>query len=325
MNKIVLSVAALAALSGTAFGQAFSITPNGSGNAASTNGYYDHTAPSAFFTSTSSVGNGAFRPINNAATTPNPDSLFSNFWAFRGNNDTREYNMAMGAAPLFSEQTISVTGGFIGSNGTVVGNNLGTLNTGGHNFTLRNTSTVAGSAYNFTSQPRYTITGGASGPTVMYTNTITNTGSSSLTLSIFLYQDFDLSGSTNNTLSYLPGIFAGQPGFLYNNTTAGTFLRAWANSPTNYAGERSAESAATSLRSQMNNTAVNNLNNLPALGGVAPVTGTSTDARNGFQWTFTLAAGESTTLSGGFGFVPTPGAAALLGLGGLMAARRRRA
>lgn len=53
------------------------------------------------------------------------------------------------------------------------------------------------------------------------------------------------------------------------------------------------------------------------------------DAASAFQWTFTLQPGESFTMyaafSVGMNAIPAPGAVALLGLGGLVASRRRRA
>ncbi len=60
-----------------------------------------------------------------------------------------------------------------------------------------------------------------------------------------------------------------------------------------------------------------------AAGNINMIALTSFQDVNGGNW-FVASLTNSTPVSSSFSFIPTPGAAALLGLGGLMAARRRR-
>lgn len=61
---------------------------------------------------------------------------------------------------------------------------------------------------------------------------------------------------------------------------------------------------------------------------LASTVGSGTDLASGFQWDFNLAPGQSATIYASFSVnmasIPTPGSMALLGLGGLVAGRRRR-
>jgi hypothetical protein len=85
-------------------------------------------------------------------------------------------------------------------------------------------------------------------------------------------------------------------------------------------GNRSASAGADNL---------NNSTNLASSGNLANTLAASSSASAvGLVWKFNLAAGESFTYAVGISYnttaIPAPGAAALLGMGGLLAARRRR-
>jgi len=67
---------------------------------------------------------------------------------------------------------------------------------------------------------------------------------------------------------------------------------------------------------QLTNTVVDDLANT--------VDGTAGDREGAWQWTLTLDPGQSATVMSRLAVVPAPGAMALLGLGGLIAGRRRR-
>lgn len=280
-SRVVVGLLAVAGLSASASAQ-FTITPGGA-NAG--NGYFVAGAPV-----TSATGAGPSN-ANFGATTPSvADQLFANWWWFRGPNDTREYTFAnTNTAPF----TMS---------GTLVGNNTGTLDTGGYDFTVNNTV----SGYNFRAELRYRIVAEAAGPRVFYTGTFVNLSTTTaLPLSVFNYHDFDANATAGgDTWSF----------------TGGKYVITDGPATLDYIGDFSPmrqSTAFSTLRGLLSNTAVDNFNNTDA--------GSPGDFTAGYQWDLILPPGESVVNVGGsFAIIPSPSSLALLGLGGLLAARRRR-
>ncbi len=288
MRKLnVLVGAAALVVSGAAMAQ-FRITPGGA-NAG--NGLFEITG-TAFPTSLTTTGNSTanFRPTGTTGT----DQMFASWWWFRVNGvDTREFTFG----------NASVAGGPT-SSGAWVGDATGNLDTGGANFTVSNST----GGYSFTSQQRWQIFAGANGPAVIQTNTITNTGSSAMSISLFSYNDFDVNGTAGtDTYSHNGNWFT---------ISDGAFTVNWAGFNSN----AFQATAFATLRGLLANTAIDNLNNT--------VAGSPGDFTGGYQWNLEIGAGQSATVMGSFAIngdpIPTPGAAALLGLAGLVSVRRRR-
>ncbi len=294
MSKMHLVVGAAAlAVSGAAMAQ-FRITPGGA-NAG--NGLFEIT--SAITTSLTGTGQGGanFRALG-ASTTGNPDHIFASAWWFRVNGvDTREYTFGNGAAAGGPSMTA-----------VLVGDNTGNLDTGGYNYNVTGPG-AGGPAYSFTAQMRYQIFAGTGGPAVIQTALITNTGQTSMDLSLFSYNDFDVNGT------------AGTDTYVHNGS--------WFNivdgpSTVNWAGFGSNAYQATAfavIRGLLANTAINNLDNT--------VAGSPGDFTGAYQWdVLQLGAGQSVMVMGSFALngdpIPAPGAAVVLALGGLAGARRRR-
>lgn len=132
-----------------------------------------------------------------------------------------------------------------------------------------------------------------------------------LTISFFQYADFDLSVGTSDDLNVaILGAnhnTASQTGSVMLNETVVT------PAPTRWTA-----TTQLALSLLMEDNSVSNLDNVANLNGPA-------DLAWGFQWDFVIQPGLSVVITKDKSLVPTPGAAALLGLGGLIAARRRRA
>lgn len=134
-----------------------------------------------------------------------------------------------------------------------------------------------------------------------------------LTISFFQYADFDLGTAQTPTIDQSVAILganrntASQVGALLLNETIVT------PAPTRWSASSQALLAAA-----LTDNAITNLDNVTNFAGPA-------DLAWGFQWDFVIQPGLSVVITKDKSLVPTPGAAALLGLGGLIAARRRRA
>ncbi len=286
------ALAALVAVAGTAgvASAQFTITPGGAnaGDGAFQNG----VVPSGPTGTGSAAAN--LRPGNAAST---PDSAFQAWWWFRGPGDTREFTFANG------------TSGSLSVSGTMVGDNTGNLDTGGYDFTVTNSS------YSFTSTQRWQIFNPSGTPgtdvQVLASNTITNTGGSAATFSLFYYMDFDVGASTSNSASMVG------PNTMSISGASGNVVE-WAG----VGADAYQVQTYSTLRTSLSDTSVTNLNNTGLPFGPGDFTGA-------FQWDLTLDAGASITLYSGFTLngpaLPAPGAGALLGAAGLFAMRRRRA
>jgi hypothetical protein len=137
--------------------------------------------------------------------------------------------------------------------------------------------------------------------------TVQNTGTTPVTLNLFNFNNVQVNGTPSNDLAiqtagtqmtFLDGEI---PAYRYIYTATGA----------------SAVQAGSNIRTLLTNSSVNNL-----------VTGVAESGPGNLevaaQYTLTIAPGQSQTIQVIGSIVPGPGTAALLGLAGLMAARRRR-
>lgn len=330
MKTVALfAFAGLAASS--AMGQ-IAITPNGTNSG---NGFY-RVQPATSLVSDPSSTNQTFT----ATTSSGTDQMFNQGWAFRGNTDGREYNFATGSNT--STTALTSTSGLVSGTVSVtrtatIGGNTGNTATAGYDYTVTQNSTAAGNpGYSFTSQQRWTIFADVLGPRVVATNTVTNTGTAAMTLRIFWNADIDwVPTFGNDFLRFQGGVGAplGGPGFFINDAASSGFV-SWATAQANISALqdlrwRGQIGSGTTLIGTSGivggNSIIDDLvyNNTPAVN--APANGTGNDVAYGFQWILNLQPGESAILTTGLNLVPTPGALALMGMGGLVAARRRRA
>lgn len=183
--------------------------------------------------------------------------------------------------------------------GTVGGGNTATT-------TWNLTGTVGGNPYSFSAALTYTATDtGENLGQVLQTMVVTNTGSQPLNLDLFNYADFDVNNTSggDSATGGLGGITIsdGPWSILYQGVGASAYQ------VTNF----------SSLITQLTDGSAQNYSNTGLPFGPGDFTG-------GFQWTLALPAGESATVVMSIGVVPTPASLTLLGLGGLVAARRRR-
>lgn len=167
----------------------------------------------------------------------------------------------------------------------------------------------------------WTLRGGAFGSSVSSiaeTIRITNNNlQAPLTISFFQYSDFDLSGGVR-----------GQPFPDQSVVIANGDLHNQANQFGSdiYASETIVTPGPTHYEVGFAGPLLASLNDglVTTLADIAGPIGPGNLAW-AFQWDFIIAPGQSVLISKNKSFVPAPGATALLGLGGLLAARRRRA
>ena len=227
------------------------------------------------------------------------DYLFQNHFWYRSAGDTREFalsNMtastALGGNSIFNRYVEpiggSLTAGSLGFDLTYTLNQL--------------TPTSAALTINWS---------------------IVNNSNSAQPVSFFSYADSDIGTSAgNDSGTYTAG--AGE-NFYRNDDVVppgnGSFFTMGADLRLNDNWNIGPFSGATSPRTLLSDTALNNLTNIDTVAGAA-------DNAGAMQWQ-NLVIDAGATVGGRitFGYnyvVPTPGAAALLGLGGLVALRRRR-
>lgn len=158
--------------------------------------------------------------------------------------------------------------------------------------------------------PSWTLRGGTAGSGNAGVNEeirITNNGQTRIQLSFFQYSDFDINGTAGGDSVVITGgntaeQFDGVYGSAETVVTPAPFAYQAGNWP--------------SIINSLTDGAVTNLNN-----NAGPVLG---DCSWAFQWEFDIAPGDSVLISKVKNITPAPGALALLGLGGLIAGRRRR-
>ena len=236
------------------------------------------------------------RPAGTAST---PDSAFQSAWFFRGAGDTREFNFGNG------------TSGGLTVSGTEVGTNDGTLDTGGYNFTVGNTS-----GYSFTSQQRWQISNPSNtantNVSVMATNTVTNTGASAATISLFFFQDFDINGSASGDSATLLST-----NLMQITDSVANFVQ-W----NGIGADGYRAGAFATARLGLNDAVVDDFADTGLPFGPGDFTGA-------FQWDVTLAPNESVVLSSAFilngAAIPEPTTLCLVGFAfvGLLGRRNR--
>ena len=301
MKCIALAALAGLALTGSALAQ-ISITPNGNGNANTTNGRFQITGVPGTPTSTPN-GNATYNPTTTAAA----DSAFAYHWLWRVNNSA--------GSTQDSRELVMSNGSGAGANSflTVTGDNLGNSNNGKMTFDIFNVN----NGYTFLAESSYVITNDGTGPRVLNTMKITNRDSGPLSLSLFNYCDFDLAGNASGDTINWNGTDA------FNWVDGSTTAQHRALGFDAYQGtDFSTSSGSSSLRNVLFNTARNDLNNTVIVG--------AGDRISGFQFDIEIPAGGMIEVYVGLGLnttapVPAPGAIALAGLAGLAGLRRRRA
>jgi hypothetical protein len=240
---------------------------------------------------------------NTAATSSSvaDDYLFQNWFWYRSAGDTREFALSnmtshfqAGSNTIFTRY-VEPIGGSGTANGTLTFDLTYTLN--------QITATSAAVTINWS---------------------ITNNTQSSQTVNFFSYADSDMSFTSfsDDNGSYLSG--SGVNTYRNDNSTTDTarFFTMSSDLRTNDLWNIGPfSSTTTSPRTFLTNTALNNFTNSDSAAGPA-------DNAAGMQWQ-DLMIGAGATVGGritlGYNYViPTPGAAALLGLGALAAGRRRR-
>jgi hypothetical protein len=165
----------------------------------------------------------------------------------------------------------------------------------------------------YTVVTRFVIQGGSAGSRVSDISeqiTITNTSAAPRTFSFFQYADFDLNGNIVDDSVGLVNGNAVQQTDLVNGTTVSETVF----TPTFSLAEMGIYS---STLGSLDDNGLTTLNGTPVLVGIADYTWA-------LQWNFTLQPGQSFQISKDLQITPAPGAAALMGMGGLAMARRRR-
>ncbi|MFN5945075.1 MAG: PEP-CTERM sorting domain-containing protein [Phycisphaerae bacterium] len=247
--------------------------------------------------------NFGFIGTNTSSTTTSvaSDVLFQNWWWYRSAGDTREFAL--------SNQTANQT------------------NLAGNSATLRYNEPIGGSSTDrLIFELTYTLNQISPTQAAVTINwSIFNQSNVEQPVSFFAYADSDIGtdfgGNDNGT--YIPG-----SGFnTYRNdnslTDTANFFTMSADLRTNDRWQIGAFSGtdAVSPRGALTNALVSNLANADTIAGAG-------DNAGALQWDLTIPAGQSVggRVTKGYNYViPSPGALALVGLGGLVAARRRRA
>lgn len=171
-----------------------------------------------------------------------------------------------------------------------------------------------GNVNTFTIETTFALQGGLPGSTTSDIGEqirIRNFGSSPMTFSFFQYCDFDLA---NDILDDFVGVTNTNAVVQYDITN-GVYVAETVISPP-YAGAEVNIYPVT--LNALDDNAITNLNN-----NFGPLVGRA-DYTWAFQWNFVIPAGGSALIIKDKRLSPTPGAAALIALGGLAATRRRR-
>lgn len=239
------------------------------------------------------------------STTVVNDVLFQNWWWYRSAGDTREFALSNQVS--------------------------GQLNLAGNSATLRYDEPIGGSATNrLVFELTYTLNQISPTQAAVTINwSILNNSTSDQPVSFFAYADSDLGtgfpggSASDDNGTYVPG--SGFNTYRNDNSVTDTtnFFTMSADLRVNNGWQIGAFSGADAVspRGALTNAAVSNLANADTIAGAG-------DNAGAFQWDLTIPAGQSIggRVTKGYNYViPSPGALALVGLGGLVAARRRRA
>ncbi|CAG0954767.1 hypothetical protein PHYC_00401 [Phycisphaerales bacterium] len=216
------------------------------------------------------------------------DHMFQQWFWFR-----------VGMSPEVSIDTLALTGTFIGD-------------TNPFDDPASDTLSLRYSAPGFDIQPTWVLRGttpGSARSDVTESITITNHENFDLSISFFQYSDFDLNGTSGGDTAVIPGLLhntalQSEAGFTLSETVV-------APVPSHYEVAN-----FPSILTRLNDGLPDTLTDF-----AGPVFGDCTWA---FQWDFVIPAGQSVVISKDKAITPAPGALALLGIGMLTLARRRR-
>lgn len=301
MRKSLLAVVAVAGLASAASAQTISSFVLNDG------AYRYSETTQTLGSGRTGTGNGSanFGLASGTGSTVTADYLFQNWWWYRSAGDTREYAL--------SNQSF---GAQLGANSAF----------------LRYVEPIGGSGTangSLTFEFTYTLNQLSPDQAAVTINwSITNNTQTTQPVSFFAYADSDMSFTSisDDNGAYLPG--SGVNTYRNDNSltdTARFFTMSadlrlndeWRVGP----WSTSATNTTSPLALLGANTTVNNMGNVDTAAGPA-------DNSAAFQWNLSIPAGESLggRVTKGYNYViPAPGAMALLGLGGLIAGRRRRA
>ncbi|MCU0689544.1 MAG: PEP-CTERM sorting domain-containing protein [Phycisphaerales bacterium] len=304
LRTTTLSAAlALATTAGLANAQTFSITPGG---ANSGNGVFAYTQPSGILAATTAgltAGSGTNYTLS-STTNGTLDHAWRFGWFFRLQSANREY--------AFPNAASGVADGITANRTAIVGSNLGTESSGGYDYNIT-TGTVAVTS-EVRSQQRWSISNTGGVVTVDIVNSLVNLGTTPVTISLFWIGDLDIqAGFGDDTATVSPTAIA----FANANASGQTVTATRGNSNAYIVRGAVTGIGATTAFDEMTNNSIINFDNT----NLSSPTGG--DVTYGLQWTVTIEPGSDFTAFTSL-VVPTPGAMALLGMGGLLAARRRR-
>jgi len=228
------------------------------------------------------------------------DNLYGNWWWYRVNGtSSREFSVrqATGNATRTLSGTNSVT----------------------YNITVNATDSV---------DLTFTLSGnGGTAAVLNYSATFHNNATFARDISMFNWVDYFLANAdAGDRLVHAFGPGTGVNGDrVLNISDSGN--AAYGLSHWGYGASAYGVGLYSGVGAQISDTSIDNFTDQNLGAPIAPATGD--DIGGIYQWNFgTIAAGGTATASGAivvWNTVPTPGAAALIGLGGLVATRRRRA
>ena len=290
MRKSLLAVVAVAGLASAANAQLSSFVLN-DGNFR----YSESSITGASVRTGTGGGSANFGLASGAGSTVTGDYLFQNWWWYRSAGDAREFALSNQSSGIqISPNTVAVI----------------------YDEPIGGASTAPGLRFSLT----YTLNQiSATQAAVTINWNIENRTQETQAVSFFSYSDSDIGSSASDDAgSYVAG-----GGLNYhrndNSTTdAASFFTVAADLRLNDAWQ--AGNGFSTARFGLTDADVDNLANT-----ISPFVG---DWAGALQWDLSIPAGESLggRVTKGYNYVvPAPGAAALLGLGGLIAGRRRRA
>jgi len=297
--KSVIALIAVAGLTASASAQSgFTLT---AGTATYSTASFNN--PYASWATTSASAATALTVSGATSRTSATASIRHDTWGFRYTGAGQSSTVSPLATQGFGNGTTEAA---VGGNGTWTRSSIGSSAGGLFNarFDFALTQPVANSAL------------------LQITLTITNNGANALGLRVYNSVDHQLLGtSAGDTLNSTLQSFGNLVGIRSDQTSgASMYLIHYAENPGSYRGATPGNiyTTNTGAANSANGGLFNNSINVPA----------AADAASGYSWDLTIAAGGSRSVTAYYAVnytIPTPGAAALLGLAGMVATRRRRA